>query len=144
MFLYSILIYCSSGDKHQFELPLHRREVMVFTSTPQSLLDKYYVPLSANFPAVDALTKEAALQCCVTDKHPVKGVQTINALATLYPEGELILVFVVPESIVLQFKRQPIQTAAGKNPRKLPRVRQFVAGLPLGIDTSLLKKRRIT
>jgi hypothetical protein len=35
----------------------------------------YYVPLSRDFPAVDALTKERALQYSVTDNHPIKGIQ---------------------------------------------------------------------
>lgn len=55
----------------------------------------------------------------------------------------LPLLFVVPESIANKFRKQQILTTTGQTPAMLPSVRQFVAGLPLGIDTSPIKKRRV-
>jgi hypothetical protein len=108
---------------------------------PQSLnLEDYYVPLRTNFAAANALIKETAVQYTVTQ---VKGVNIIQQLATLYG-SELSLLFVVPESIASDFPKQSILTTGGKAPAKLPAVRQFVAGLPLGIVAPPTKKRRTT
>lgn len=126
------------GDLKDFTLELPPREVRVFDQIPGTLSEGcYYVPLSANFPAVDALMDNIALQYCITEVHQVNGVQAVEKLAQLYSGGELRLLFVVPESIAAEFKKQKILTSAGKEPAKLPHIRQFVAGLPLGIDASL-------
>jgi hypothetical protein len=111
---------------------------------PQSLnLEDYYVPLRTNFAAADALIKETAVQYTVTQIHKVEGVNIIQQLATLYG-SELPLLFVVPESIDSDFPKQSILTTGGKAPTKLPAVRQFVAGLPLGIVAPPAKKHRTT
>jgi hypothetical protein len=124
------------------ELPLPLRDIEVFDMVPENLSeDKYYVPLSANFAAIDALTKDAALQYSITDTHPVnlKGVQVVAKLASLFPSDTLVLLFIVPESIAAGFSKQPILTSEAQT---MPAVRQFVVGLPLGIDTSSNKKRK--
>jgi hypothetical protein len=132
------------------ELSLPARNVEVFGQVPTSLLSgNYYVPLAANFAAVDALTTDAGLQFTVIPIHPLKGVQTINDLAKLYVGDELPIVFVVPAEIETTFKKQKIVTADGKTPKSMPRVKQYVAGLALGIETSAIdapgtKKRRIS
>ena len=95
----------------------------------------YYVPLATNFLAINALTTDVGLRCCVTPIHPIKGVQAIRYIANLYPDCKLPLLFVVPESIAAKFKKQPILTDQGEVPMHLPRVLQSVAGLPLGIST---------
>jgi hypothetical protein len=114
---------------------------------PQELSSKtYYAPLSTNFAAVDALTKEAGLQYTVAEIHPIKSVKVIKQLATLYPGGVLPLVFVVPEPIAADFKKQKIVTTGGKPPVDPPFISQFVAGLSVGFDTSLEKldkKRKV-
>jgi len=125
------------GDRDDFPLQLPPRNVRVFDQIPDRLSEGYYVPLSPNFAAVDALTKDIALQYCITEVHPVKGVRAVEKLAQLYSGGELRLLFVVPESIAAEFKKQKILTSDGKEPAKLPPIHQFVAGLPLGIDASL-------
>jgi len=132
-----------SGDNNHLELSLRLRDVEVFDSMPENLSeDKYYVPLSANFAAIDGLTKDAALQYTITDVHPVKGVNVVEKLASLFPSNTLTLLFVVPESIADGFPKQPIVTTKGMTPKVMPAVRQFVVGLPLGIDTSFNKKRK--
>jgi len=111
---------------------------------PQSLNpEDYYVPLQTNFAAADALIKETVVQYTVTEIHKVKGVNTIQQLATLYG-GELPLLFVVPELIPSDFPKQSILTTGGKAPVKLPTVRQFVAGLPLSIVGPPAKRRQIS
>lgn len=132
------------GDDAEFHLELKQHNVVVFSSVPANLSDNnYYVPLSTYFPAVDAITKETALQYTVSVTHPIKSIRDIETLSRLYAENTLPLVFVVPESIAGKFRKQQILTTKGQTPAKLPSIRQFVAGLPLGIDTSTLKKRRI-
>src|SRR5579859_6205846 len=126
-----VLMNSQEGDNHTLQLNLPAREANVFDVLPQSLsADKYYVPLSTNFAAIDALTKDSALQYCVTNIHPVKGVEVVRKIASLYPSKQLILVFVVPESIALTFAKQPILTTKSEEPKNLPSVRQYVAGLP--------------
>jgi hypothetical protein len=137
-------MHCSSGDNHIWELQLPQRQVEAFDLVPQALSgDKYYVPLATNFAAIDALTMDTGLQYCVTPIHPVKGVQVVKKLASLYPHKKLPLLFIVPESIAAEFKKQPILNADGQASKNPPCVLQSVAGLPLGIDTSPAKKRRI-
>jgi hypothetical protein len=129
----------------ELKLPLPGHDVEVFDMLPKNLLaDKYYVPLSANYPAIHALTKDAALQYTVTDAHGVKGVQVVANLASLFPSKALVLIFVIPESISAGFPKQPILTSKGTTPERMPAIRQFVAGLPLGIDTSISKKCKLT
>jgi hypothetical protein len=127
-------------------MKLSPRTVEVFKSDselPQDLKDnKYYTPLLSNFAFADALTKDAAIQFSVTLFHPIKGVQAINRVAKLYPDESLRLVFVVPESLVKEFKAQDILTSSGNYPAKPPYVSQFVVGLPLGIDRETLGKKR--
>jgi len=98
----------------------------------------YYVPLSKDFSAADALTKERALQYSVIDKHPIKGIHTISRLANLYPNDKLPLLFIVPDCIADEFKKQPILTAHGKAPKSstIPSIHQWVAGVPLGVNIS--------
>jgi hypothetical protein len=123
-------------------LKLNQREVKVFDSIPESLLDShYYLPLVTNYPAIDALTKEAALQSTVTAIHPIKGVQVFQKLKSLFPNSQIPIVFIVPESIADEFHKQPTLTAAGQPSKTNSPFHQFVVGLPLGIDTSPLKKR---
>jgi len=118
---------------------------VVFNSVPADLSDdNYYVPLSTYFPAVNAITKKTALQYTICETHSMKSVRDIETLSRLYAGNTLPLLFVVPESIAGNFRKQPILTTEGQTPAKLPSIRQFVAGLPLGIDTSTVKKRRIT
>ena len=138
-------MHCLSGDDRQWELQLPPRQVEIFDSMPHPQSDdRYYVPLATNFPAIDALTTDTGLQCCVTPSHPIKDDgQVIHHLANLYPDRNLPLLFVVPESIAAEFKKQPILTAKGEVPVHLPRVLQSVTGLPLGIDTLPAKRRRI-
>jgi hypothetical protein len=136
------LIHPLTGDDVEFQLELKQHNVVVFDSVPANLSDdNYYVPLSTNFPAVDAITKEIALQYTVSETHPIKSVRDAETLSRLYPGNTLPLLFVVPESIASEFR---ILTTKGQTPAKLPSIRQFVAGLPLGIDTSPIKKRRTT
>jgi hypothetical protein len=131
-------------DDAEFHLELKQHNVAVFNSVPVNLSDdNYYVPLSTKFPAVDAITKKMALQYTVSQTHPIKGVRDIEALARLYAGDTLPLLFVVPESIADKFSKQQIRTTKGQIPAKMPSIQQFVAGLPLGIDTSTVKKRRI-
>jgi hypothetical protein len=133
-----------AGDNKQLKLLLPSRKVEVFDEVPENLLeDKYYVPLSTDFSAIDALIKEAALQYTVTDNHPVKAAQVVAKLAALSPSKTMFLVFIVPESIAASFSKQRILTVNGTTPVKMPAIQQFVVGLPLGIDTSSNKKRRI-
>jgi hypothetical protein len=118
--------------------------VVVFDSVPANLSDdNYYMPLSTSFPAVDAITKETALQYTVSETHSIRSVRDIETLSRLYVGNTLPLLFVVPESIAGTFRKQKILTTKGQIPVNLPSIRQFVAGLPLGIDTSTIKKRRI-
>jgi hypothetical protein len=127
-----------SDDNEEFELQLPPRKVEVFNVVPQDLSeDKYYVPLAANFPAINALTHRAALQYTIAETHLVKGVQVLGKLAKLFPFETVILVFVVPQSIAGDFRKQQILAKDGKGPKqKFAEVRQFVAGIPLGIDMS--------
>jgi hypothetical protein len=123
-------------------LTLPRREVKVFDTVPAALSeDYYYVPLAANFPAIDSIIKDAALQHSVTTIHPIKGVVVVRALAELFPSQELILIFIVPESIAADFVEQPILTSKGDRPKTTPTVRQYVVGLPLGINP---RKRKLS
>ena len=106
----------------------------------------YYVPLSRDFPAIGALTKERALLYSVTDNHPIKGIQTLSRLTDLYPNDKLPLLFIVPDCIADEFKKQPILTANVKAPKSstIPSIHQWVAGIPLGVNISPpIKKRRI-
>jgi hypothetical protein len=94
--------------------------------------------LSTDFPAIDALTKDATLQYTVTDIHQVKGVQVIAKLAALFPSKMSVLVFIVPESIAASFSKQRCQrilSSKGTTLVKMPAIQQFVVGLSLGIDT---------
>ena len=105
-----------------------------------------YVPLSRDFPAVGALTKERALQYSVIDNHPIKGIHIISRLANLYPNHKLPLLFIVPDCIADDFKKHPILTTHGKAPKSstIPSIHQWVAGVPLGVNiSSPIKKRRI-
>jgi hypothetical protein len=130
---------CPPGDDSQLELQLHPRDLETFDLVPKSLSNNtYYVPLSSNFAAVDALTKEMVIQYTVAEDHPIKGPRVLDQLARLYPRNELVFLFVVPESLIAEFKKQPILTVAGTSPVKPPLVRQYVAGLPLGISTHQL------
>jgi hypothetical protein len=114
------------------------RKVESFDLVPKSLSSgTYYTPLSTNFPTVDALTDEAGVQSTVTDLHPIRDVKTVERLGPLFPDGVLPLVFVVPEPLAANFKRQQVITSKGMLPAVYPRVWQYVAGLPVGIDTSL-------
>ena len=45
----------------------------------------YYVPLSRDFPAIDALTKKRALQYSVTDDHPIKAQGYTNSQSARKP-----------------------------------------------------------
>ena len=133
----------SGNEPLTLSLPLH--EVVVFDKVPEDLSeDKYYIPLSANFAAIDALVKDAALQHSVATDHPIKGVQTVREVASLFPSKTLNLVFIVPESIASGFREQPILTTKGTPPAQKPSIRQFVVGLPLGIDTSSHRKRKLS
>jgi hypothetical protein len=143
-YLYHYNSYYLPGDGSQFILQLQPRKVKIFDEVPKNLLnDTYYVPLSTNFAAVDALTKETSLQYTVSWDHPVKGPQVLNRLASLYTDKELILLFVVPELIASEFKKQPILTVAGQAPINPPRIRQYLASLSLGINTSLAQKLHV-
>jgi len=111
------------GDNVELMLELKPRNVVVFDSVPANLSDdNYYVPLSTNFPAVDAMTKKMALQYTVSEAHPIKSVRDIERLSRLYPGDTLPLVFVVPESIASKFQKQPILTTKGQIPVQLPSV----------------------
>lgn len=134
----------SLGDE-SFDLVLHRREVNVFTEIPRTLdCQHYYRPLSSNFSTCDALTSEAALQYTVTDVHPIKGVRNVQQIAKLYSDKTLPLVYIVPESIAGFFQKQKILTSKGDEPAStLPKVCQFVAGLRVGVDKSILGKRNL-
>jgi hypothetical protein len=137
-------MYCPEHDNSQFQLKFKPHQVETFGSVPQTLSnDTYYVPLATNFAVVDALTKQWGLQYTITTTHPIKGVEIIDQLAALYPNNTLNLLFIVPQSIASEFKKQPIVTTKGKTPKTSHRIKQFVAGIPLGIDTSVLKRRRV-
>jgi hypothetical protein len=137
------LMHCLSADGSLSKLKLNPQKTKHFDSVPTTLSDDtYYIPSATNFSTIDALTKEIALQYCVTTIHPINGVETISKLAALYPRNELRLLFIVPESIVNQFEKQLVLTAKGKPPTNPPCIKQFVAGIPIGIDTSRGKKRR--
>ena len=132
-------MHCPPGDDSQLKLQLHPRELKTFDGVPKSLSNNtYYVPLSSNFAAVDALTKEMGIQYTVAEAHPIKGPQVLKQLAPLYPGKKLVFLFVVPESLAAGFEKQPILTVAGTLAKQLPLVRQYVAGLPLGISTRQL------
>jgi hypothetical protein len=137
-----LLTDSSTGDNRQLTLDLPLRDVEVFDVLPKHLLaDKYYVPLSENFAAIDALTTNAALQYTITDNHPIKGSKVIKELGSLFPTKKLNILFVVPEPIATKFLKQRILTTKGKKPKNMPTVKQFVVGLPIGINTSANKKR---
>jgi hypothetical protein len=124
-------------------LELNPHKVKHFDTVPTTLSDDtYYIPSAPNFAAVDALTKRISLQYCVTPTHPIKGVDIIDKLAALYPHHELPILFIVPDSIAYRFEKQQVLTAKGKPPATPLRVKQYVAGIPVGIDTSRAKKRR--
>jgi hypothetical protein len=134
------LTHSFPGDGVEFTLKLKPRNVVVFDSVPAKLSDdNYYMPLSPAFPAVDAMTKQVALQYTVSGTRPIKSVQDIETISRLYPGNTLPLLFVVPESIPSQFHKQQILTTEGKIPAGLPSIQQFVAGLPFGIDTSPIR-----
>ena len=122
------------GDNSWVSLPLHSNIVQVFDALPQSLSnDHYYLPLSTNFLGIDALTKEMALQYSV---HPVIGVKVIPQLALFYPlaPGKTMhLLFIVPEPISGEFRKQTILTADSNVPLVFPHIHQYVAGLSLNI-----------
>ena len=131
------LMHSLPGDNGCSQMTINPRNVDVFSSIPKSLSDYvYYVLLSRNFPAVDALTKDWALQYTITGDHPIKGVHTVNQLAKLYPDQKLPLLFIVPKSLADQFKKQPIHTAKGSASKSSSSVHQWVAGLPIDIDAS--------
>ena len=128
-------------------LSVHLRDIEVFDALPATLEDKYYVPLSANFAGIDALIKDAALQYTISPTHPIKGVQNVRQLMSLFLPRSLDLVFIVPESIATDFCAQDILTTKshGIKQKNMP-VRQFVVGVPLqvGIDTSSNKNCKLS
>jgi len=131
------------GDNKKLELNLPLGHFEVFDAIPETLSDDtYYVPLSTNFAAIDALTKKAALQYSVAPIHPIKGVRVVENVASLFPSCTLDFVFIVPMSIAAGFLKQQILTSKGAVPQNMPLVRQWVVGLPLGIDTSYDRKRK--
>ena len=131
-------------NEEDFELLLPSHKRVTFDAIPESLsAEGYHVPLASNFAAVDSLTKRAGIQATVSPEHPIKGPKTINSLAALYDNQVLPLVFVVPESIAATFEKQKVLTVDGKVPVNMPRILQYVAGLPVGVETSLVKKRRL-
>jgi hypothetical protein len=131
------------GDNKKLELNLPLDNFEVFDAIPETLSDDtYYVPLSTNFPVIDALTKKAALQYSVTPNHPMKGVRVLENLASLFSSHTLDFVFIVPMSVAAGFPKQKILTSKGAVPQSMPLVRQWVVGLPLGIDTSYDRKRK--
>jgi hypothetical protein len=139
----NLLLMGSLAPRDSFDVLLPLRKVEVFDEVLQVLSgDTYYIPLSLNFPAVDALTKTMALQCCVIAIHPVKGVRLLQKVAALYARSLLPLVFIVPESIFAEFNEQKILTPEGADPVNPPLVHQLVLGIPLGIDTTSIKTRR--
>ena len=125
-----------------FDVLLHARQIDVFDAIPTSVCSgHYYRPLSSNFRAFDALTSEAAFQYTVTTNHPIQGVRMARQIAQLYPDNVLPLVYIVPESIAHDFKKQSILKDNGGEPTgPLPRIRQFVASLPIGVRKSVLSK----
>ena len=63
------------GDDAKFHLELKQHNVVVFNSVPVDLSDNnYYVPLLTYFLAVNAITKNTALQYTVSETHPIKSI----------------------------------------------------------------------
>jgi hypothetical protein len=87
--------------------------------------------------------RRASIQATVSTEHSIKGPKTINSLAALYDNRVLPLVFVVPESNAATFEKQKVLTVGGKVPVNMPCISQYIAGLPVGVETSLVKKRRL-
>jgi hypothetical protein len=97
----------------------------------------YYTPEDPSFPVIDAWTKDYFFQMTVSKDHPLKsGSRVFNALKSrgLAPKG---IVFVVPETLYAEYKRQPYLLANG-NPRPVGKdgqptsgwnLPQFVVGL---------------
>jgi hypothetical protein len=131
------------GDNKKLELNLLLGNFEVFDAIAETLSDDtYYVPLSMNFAAINALTKKAALQYSVATIHPIKGVQVLENLASLLTPHTIDLVFIVLMSVAIGFPKQQILTSKGAVPQNMPLVQQGVVGLPLGINTSYDRKRK--
>ena len=74
--------------------------------------DTYYKPTDPNFAVVDSWTKLDMFQITVGLSHPIKS--NSKQFKALRDKGPTRIIFVVPEDIKDEFKRQPLVLADGK------------------------------
>jgi hypothetical protein len=110
-----------------------------------------------NLPSMDAVIPGVGImQATVGENHPIKGVQTLERVCTIFKknfkhtqapnprtkkkkaqkkiEETVKFYFVVPPHRFPSFKLQPIQTANGASPLSVPQIEQYVLELDFGIS----------
>lgn len=97
-----------------------------------------YVPLAPNFTAVDGLMIEAGIQSSVTATHPIRGPKRINGPCTSLQKWCFTCCFcwLCLTQLQQHLKNQDIATINGETAVVTPQVLQYIAGLPIDIDTS--------
>jgi len=104
-----------------------------YFSEPQDLAGMqahhYALPMSSNFPSVDAVTLDPPLflQITVSLEHSVVANEILQLLAVI-PTASLY--FVVPSDIFAQFKCQKYEPADKVDPSALKTLKQYVLEIP--------------
>jgi len=96
---------------------------------PRRPLDSYYEPLDDDqFPAIDSMSKQGMFQFTVGAEHPIRGVQVLKKLCSLYDDPKLY--FVVPPHRFAKFKKQKFLEKHGNSQvGTAPALKQYVLEL---------------
>ena len=101
-------------------------------SLPKSPLTSYYEASDDdNFPAIDSLSPQGMFQFTVAQVHPIRGIQMLNRLCSLYSEPKIY--FVVPPHRFEKFTKQKLLSTGGKSAVVgIPDLKQYVLKLEVG------------
>lgn len=136
----------SSVDNSTLTIKAPKGKVASFERNrlPTRNADTYHVPVSGSFPCIDAITNEAVIQYTIASTHDIKGVKALRDIHDIYKDLPAIpFVFFVPEKVATGgFAKQKITTVKGAVPAPdLPPVKQYVIGVPIGINMTELKNK---
>jgi hypothetical protein len=101
-------------------------------SLPHAPLSSYYEASDDdNFPAIDSLSGQGMFQFTVAQDHPIRGVQILKKLCSLYSDAKIY--FVVPPHRFEKFKKQKFLGEEGNSVvGDLPELKQYVLELKVG------------
>jgi hypothetical protein len=96
--------------------------------TAEVLTGRYFEPTDEdNFRAIDSLSPQGIFQFTVANEHPIRGVDILKKLCSLYTDPKLY--FVVPPHRFEKFKKQSFKAKVGASNVKSIPLRQYVLEL---------------